>query len=95
MSSIPRVNLGADIDSKFSISGIDWVATTVPTTGRPSVVSMSIQGGAFDPVDAAVTNVIHFSLQNAPLTFGIVGQFRCSHCDRRSVAAPSNLYVGL
>lgn len=41
------------------ISGIDWVAANVPTTGRPSVASMSIQGGAFDPVDEAVTNLVN------------------------------------
>jgi len=41
------------------ISGIDWVATTVASTGRPSVASMSIQGGAYDPVDEAVTNLVN------------------------------------
>jgi hypothetical protein len=55
------VGAGADFDLEFSISGIDWVATTVASTGRPSVASMSIQGGAYDPVDDAVTNVTHSS----------------------------------
>ena len=59
MSPISYAEPGADFYSSSSISGIDWVATTVPTTGRPSVASMSIQGGAFQPVDDAVTNVIH------------------------------------
>lgn len=92
MGSTSSIDPGADSDLKLSISGIDWVATNVATTGRPSVASMSIQGGAFDPVDDAVTNVIHFfSLRDLPLTFVIAGQFRCSHCDRRSVVVPSNL----
>lgn len=74
MSNISCAGPGARFDLKFSISGIDWVATTVRTTGRPSVASMSIQGGAFDPVDDAVNNVIHFlSLKNLPLTFGTAG----------------------
>ena len=52
------LNLNTDFDFEFSISGIDWVSTTVASTGRPSVASIGIQGGAFDPVDQAVTNVI-------------------------------------
>ena len=51
-------NSDTEFNFEFSISGIDWVSTTVASTGRPSVASMSIQGGAFDPVDQAVTNVI-------------------------------------
>lgn len=67
MSSLSYFDSGVESDLKLSISGIDWVATTVPTTGRPSVASMSIQGGAFDPVDDAVTNVLHsFSPQKPP-----------------------------
>lgn len=41
----------------FSISGVDWVATTAASTGRPSVASMSLGGSTFEPVDTAVANV--------------------------------------
>ena len=61
MSRTSYVHAGVDFHLKSSISGIDWVATTAASTGRPSVVSMSIQGGAYDPVDEAVTNVTHSS----------------------------------
>ncbi|KAF9652705.1 peptidase 1 [Thelephora ganbajun] len=40
------------------ISGVDWVATHAASTGRPSVASMSLGGGAFDPVDLAVANLV-------------------------------------
>lgn len=68
MSSILYVDPGVDSDLKFSISGVDWVAGNVAVTRRPSVVSMSLQGGAFDPLDNAVTNVIFFLLVTKPST---------------------------
>ena len=48
-----------------SISGVDWVAQNVKLTGRPSVVSMSIQGGPYDPANMAVQNVVHFLICQA------------------------------
>lgn len=68
MSRTSCVDAGADFDLEFSISGIDWVATSVASSGRPSVASMSIQGGAYDPVDDAVTNVTHPSSFAKPST---------------------------
>ena len=77
-----------------SISGIDWVSTAAASTGRPSVASMSIEGGAFNPVDQAVTNVISFfSRARDLLTPEIVGKFRCSNCRRGSVFTSSDLCV--
>jgi len=48
--------------STFSISGVDWVATTAGSSGRPSVASMSLGGSTFEPVDLAVANVTGFLL---------------------------------
>ncbi|KAF9524976.1 serine protease [Crepidotus variabilis] len=36
------------------VSGLDWVRSQAPTTGRPSVVSMSLGGSANDALDEAV-----------------------------------------
>ena len=47
--------------STFSISGVDWVASTAGSTGRPSVASMSLGGSTFEPVDLAVANVTGLS----------------------------------
>ena len=96
MSSHSCVDHDPDFDLKFSMSGLNWVGKQARKTGRPSVASMSLQGGAFQPVDDMVTKAIHlFSFRYLQLTFGIVGQIRCSCCGRRSVAALSNLCIDL
>lgn len=41
----------------ISISGIDWVSTAVAASGRLSVASLSLGGGAIASVDAAVASV--------------------------------------
>lgn len=41
----------------YSISGIDWVASEVKKSGKPTVVSMSLGGGASDTIDSAVKAV--------------------------------------
>ncbi|KAF9642887.1 subtilisin-like protein [Thelephora ganbajun] len=40
------------------ISGMDWVATTAPATGRPSVASMSLGGGRVDAVNLAANHLV-------------------------------------
>lgn len=45
------------LDNFISISGLNWVQTTVATTGRLSVASLSLGGGAIATVDAAVASV--------------------------------------
>jgi len=40
------------------ISGVDWVAKTAASSGRPSVASMSLGSGGFEPGDAAVASLI-------------------------------------
>ncbi|KAF9645854.1 serine protease [Thelephora ganbajun] len=44
--------------SDGGISGMGWVATTVLTTGRPSVASMSLSGGRVDSVNAAANHLV-------------------------------------
>lgn len=44
-------------ESCYSISGLDFVMTSVQSSGRPSVASMSLGGGAFTPLDNAVESV--------------------------------------
>ncbi|KAJ3480011.1 hypothetical protein NLI96_g8664 [Meripilus lineatus] len=39
------------------ISGLDFVMTSVQSSGRPSVASMSLGGGAFTPLDNAVESL--------------------------------------
>ena len=62
MSAISWIDpdAGFDVDRTCSISGIDWVAKTAASSGRPSVASVSLESGAFEPGDAAVANVINF-----------------------------------
>ncbi|KAF9645204.1 subtilisin-like protein [Thelephora ganbajun] len=40
------------------ISGVNWVATTVATTHRPSVASMSLGGGFSSSLNTAVNNLV-------------------------------------
>ncbi|KAF9642310.1 serine protease [Thelephora ganbajun] len=40
------------------ISGVDWVRTTAPTTGRPSVASMSLGGDFSTSLNDAVNNLV-------------------------------------
>ncbi|KAF9648145.1 serine protease [Thelephora ganbajun] len=40
------------------ISGVNWVATTAPGTGRPSVASMSLGGGFSAAINTAVNNLV-------------------------------------
>lgn len=46
------------------IAGIEWTVQQAAASGRPSVISISIQGGGYDPVDqaaaAAVAAGVHF-----------------------------------
>jgi len=39
------------------VSGLNWVASSVKSSGRPSVVSMSLGGGASTPLDNAVASL--------------------------------------
>ncbi|KAH7092666.1 peptidase 1 [Auriculariales sp. MPI-PUGE-AT-0066] len=40
------------------IAGINWVASTAPTTGRPSVASMSVGSPGYRPLDEAAANLV-------------------------------------
>lgn len=46
------------------IDGVNWAVSNIQTTGKPSIVSMSLGGGTSDALDAAVTAGI-----NAGITF--------------------------
>jgi len=40
------------------VSGLNWVATTVAASGRPSIATLSLGGPASTPVDDAVTSLV-------------------------------------
>ncbi|KAF5355879.1 hypothetical protein D9756_003749 [Leucocoprinus leucothites] len=46
-----------ETDMASSVSGLNYVLTLAKSTGRPSIVSMSLGGGASDSLDSAVASV--------------------------------------
>ncbi|KAF9648148.1 subtilisin-like protein [Thelephora ganbajun] len=53
-----EISQGRATWGKTFISGMDWVATTAPATGRPSVASMSLAGGRVETVNLAANHLV-------------------------------------
>ncbi|CAE6531973.1 unnamed protein product [Rhizoctonia solani] len=58
--SLP-IGFGDDGSANLSdiIQGINWVITTAPPTGRPSIISITVTISGYQPFDTAVTNAIN------------------------------------
>ncbi|KAG5640117.1 hypothetical protein DXG03_001049, partial [Asterophora parasitica] len=41
------------------VSGLDWVAASVAASGRPSIATLSLGGGASTPLDNGVTSLVN------------------------------------
>ncbi|KAG5640867.1 hypothetical protein DXG03_006771 [Asterophora parasitica] len=41
------------------VSGLNWVASSVAASGRPSIATLSLGGGASVPLDNAVTSLVN------------------------------------
>ncbi len=49
--------ISALLSSGISVSGLNWVATQARSSGRPSIATMSLGGGASTSLDNAVASV--------------------------------------
>jgi len=77
-------NLSHFVYILHSVSGLNYVLATAPNTGRPSIVSMSLGGGANSALDDAVTAVSILHLKDLNIAHLLIPflayQSRCSRC---------------
>jgi cerevisin len=89
LTSISMLRL-IDFQSSFSVSGLNWVLTQARSSGRPSIVSMSLGGGAATALDNAVA-----SLTSAGVHVAVAAGNSATDAGSTSPArAPSAVTVG-
>jgi subtilisin family serine protease len=90
-SIVPVRVLNCNGSGSFSgiITALDWIKANNPA-GTPAVVNMSIGGGAYGPVDAAVNSLVSAGIVAAVAA----GNYNTDACTSSPAAAASAITVG-
>ena len=90
-SIVPVRVLNCNGSGSFSgiITALDWIKANTPA-GTPAVVNMSIGGGAYGPVDAAVNSLVSAGIVAAVAA----GNYNTDACTSSPAAAASAITVG-